>query len=371
MKQNNFLPALATMVGTVIGAGFLGIPYVVGKAGLIPGVVWLLILSGFMLLVNLYLGEVILRTKGEHQLTGYAKLYTGKIGKLIMFFSMVFGIFSALVAYMIGEGRSLSYLLFGHFDYSLVFSILFWVFLSYLTFIGIRALKNYEKISMFIVLFLFVLIILFFMGRVRVENLNYVDTKYLFLPFGVILFSLLGFSALPEVERILKGQEKLWKKVLLYAALIPFIAYLVFMFVTVGSFGPTINEVATLSLGRFFTFLGVMTMFTAYFALSMAIQDMFRFDFYYNKKEAWVISSIIPLLLFFIVRLTGYESFAAILGISGIVAGGTSGILALVMNIRAKKLGDKKPEYKIPINWIIIGILSLLFIAAVVMELFY
>lgn len=86
--KSKFIPALATMVGTIIGAGFLGIPYVTGKSGFIPGAIWLIVLSLFMLLVNLYLGEVILRTKTTHQLTGYAKIYAGKFGKGLMFFSI-------------------------------------------------------------------------------------------------------------------------------------------------------------------------------------------------------------------------------------------------------------------------------------------
>jgi hypothetical protein len=39
------------------------------------------------------------------------------------------------------------------------------------------------------------------------------------------------------------------------------------------------------------------------------------------------------------------------------------------MNIKAKKTGDRKPEYKMRINKFLIFILSLLFLAGVVIEL--
>ena len=88
MKKSKFFPALAVLVGTIIGAGFLGIPYVVAKSGFIPGLAYLVFVFLFILLVKLYLGETILRTKGNHQLTGYAEKYLGKKGKYLMFLKL-------------------------------------------------------------------------------------------------------------------------------------------------------------------------------------------------------------------------------------------------------------------------------------------
>lgn len=286
--KDKFFPALAVLVGTTIGAGFLGIPYVVSKSGFIPGLVYLFLIAVFMLYTRLYLGEVILRTKGNHQLTGYASRYLGKWGKRLMFFAMIFGIYSALVAYLIGEGQSLSYIFFGNIAYSFYFSIAFWFVMFFLTYIGLKALKKYEKASMFVVLFFVLLILIFFISRVKMENLDYINRDNLFLPFGVILFSFLGFSAMPEVERILLGQEKFMKKVINLSIIVPFIVYLIFMLVVVGVFGREVPEVATLILGRFFSFLGVLTMFTAFFAISLAIRDMYRFDFKLGRFKGWL-----------------------------------------------------------------------------------
>jgi hypothetical protein len=61
-------------------------------------------------------------------------------------------------------------------------------------------------------------------------------------------------------------------------------------------------------------------------------------------------------------------SFVNLLSLSGVVSGGLTGILILLMNLQAKKLGNRVPEYSLPINWLIIVILGLLFIAAVVLE---
>src|SRR3989344_8630530 len=125
--RSKFFPALAVLVGTTIGAGFLGIPYVVSKSGFPIGFAYLVFVFAFLLLTKLYLGEVILRTNGNHQLSGYAEMYLGKAGKFLMFFAMIFGIYSALIAYLIGEGQSLSYIFLGNLDYSLYFSLSFWI----------------------------------------------------------------------------------------------------------------------------------------------------------------------------------------------------------------------------------------------------
>lgn len=371
VKDNKIIPAIATLVGTVIGAGFLGIPYVVAKSGFIVGIFYILIIALFMLIFKLYLGEVTLRTKGNHQLTGYAEKYLGKKGKILMSFTIIFGIYSALLAYLIAEGQSLSYIFLGNFKYSLIFSLLFWLVLSYLTFIGLKALKKYEKISMFIILLLFIIILFKYSGKINAENLSYINKENLFLPFGVILFSFLGFSAIPEVRRILITKEKLMKEVIIVGITIPLIVYLLFTFIIVGVFGTGVNEIATLTLGRFFSLLGVFTMFTAYFVISIAIRDMFRFDLNLGRFKGWILSIIIPLILFLIVFFFKIESFITILGISGIVSGGVTGILILFMNYKAKREGNRKPEYQIKINKLIIFLLSLILILGVLLELFF
>ena len=131
MIRSKFFPALAVLVGTTIGAGFLGIPYVVSKSGFLPGLAYLILVAVFMMFVKFYLGEITLRTKGNHQLTGYAEMYLGKSGKWLKFFAMIFGIYSALVAYLIAEGESLSYVIFGNLGSSIYFSIGFWIVMSF------------------------------------------------------------------------------------------------------------------------------------------------------------------------------------------------------------------------------------------------
>ncbi|MBU4085956.1 MAG: hypothetical protein KKB21_00080 [Nanoarchaeota archaeon] len=366
--KNKFFPALAVLVGTTIGAGFLGIPYVVSKSGFLPGVAWLIFVAIIMLFTKLYLGEVSLRTRGNHQLTGYAEKYLGKKGKVLMFFAMLFGIYSALVAYLFAEGRVLSYMVFGAENFSFIFSICFWLLMSILTYKGLSELKKVEKIAMIFVLGIVFAIVIIFSHGIRLENLSYINTDNLFLPFGVIVFSFLAFSALPEVERILSGQEKLMKKVIFLGFLIPIIVYFVFMLVIVGNFGTGTGEIATLSLPRIFSILAVLTIFTAFFTLTLAIRDMFRFDFGLGRFRGWLLAVFIPLILFLTFSFFHIASFISLLSIAGVVSGGLTGILILLMNKKAKVLGNRNPEYTVPISWLVILLISIIFILAVIAE---
>ncbi|MEM3405452.1 MAG: aromatic amino acid transport family protein [Candidatus Pacearchaeota archaeon] len=364
-----FIPALAILIGTIVGAGFLGIPYVVSKSGFIPGLLVILFVFLFILTIKLYLGEIVLRTKGNLQLVGYAEKYTGEIGKFLMFFATIFGIYSALIAYIIAEGESLSYLIFGNFNYSFIFSCFFWLIMCYLTFIGLKALKKYEKISMFLVIILFLIIFINYVKSIKLENLMYVNKENFFLPFGVILFSFLGFSAIPEVNRVMHGKENYIKDVIIIGTLVPFILYSIFSFVLLGNFAENINEIATLSLNRIYSSLAVLTLFTAYFSLSIAIRDMFRFDLKLGRMKGWIFSSFVPFIIFLLFYIFKIDSFIKILGIGGVISGGLTGILILFMNYNAKKNSERKPEYELKINKFIIFLFSLIFLIGTILEL--
>jgi amino acid permease len=366
-EKSKLFPAVATLTGTIIGAGFLGIPYVVWKSGFLAGLFYIIVIGLIMLFVRLLLGEVILRTKGNHQLVGYAQKYLGKKGKYLILFSMIFGIYSALLAYVIGEGKSLSFLFFGDDSFTLFFGILFWIIASALTFKGLKALKRFQPIALIIVLITILIIIFYYSPEVKINNLSSLNLEFIFLPFGVILFSMLGTASMPEVERILSNQENKLKKAIIIGGLIPIIVYSLFAFIVVGKFD-SVPEIATLALGKIFIFLGVLTMFTAFFALTLAIRDMFRFDFGIKRFYSWVLASFIPLVLFLIVYNFNLLSFISILAIGGSVAGGVEIISILFMAKNAKKKGNRKPEYKIPICWFIIILLSLIFIAGILLE---
>jgi len=373
LKQydKRFWATTFTLSGAVIGAGILGLPYVFSKSGFFIGLMWVIFLGILLIIVKLALGEVTLRTKGMHQLAGYAEKYLGKWAKRFMVFAILFGIYSALIAYLIGEGQSFSYLFFGNTNFAIYFAIGFWLVMTILLQRGLKELKRIETWGVLIILFLILVIVVWFAPNVQGSNLLTYDFSYLFLPFGVVLFALLGFTAIPELKLELRGREKMLKKAIIIGALIPVIVYILFSLIFVGVLDGEIPEVATLGFGNLVVLFGIFTMLTSYFVLSFVLKDMLNFDLKMPRKYCFILVSLVPLILYFSVSFFNLADFVKILGIGGVVTGGLMGVLILFMHQKSKKLGDRKPEYNLRLPWILVWLFSLVFIFGVVVELFF
>ena len=373
MKKRNkkFLATAFTLTGTIIGAGILGLPFVFSRAGFLVGLFWIVFLGAILIYANLSLGEVSLRTKGIHHLSGYAEKYLGKWGKRIMLFAFIFVIYSALLAYLVGEGQSLSRIFTGGFDYAILFGIVFWFFMTMLLTGGLRRLKKIEFWGVIVIIGVILVISLILIPGVESSNLNYFDSSNFFLPFGVVLFSLLGFTSIPELRSEIRGDEKLLRKAILLGISIPILLYALFTLIFVGVLGTDVSQVATLSfdglLGTLLMILGIFTMLTSYFVLSFSLKNLFIYDL---KKDGLVFLfvSLAPLLLYLLVSFFNIAGFVQVLGIGGAVSGGIMGILILLMNLSAKKKGNRKSEYSMPINWFIILIISFIFILGAILE---
>ena len=234
---------------------------------------------------------------------------------------------------------------------------------------GFRRLKKFAIFTIPIVVIAILIVFFYLIPETRFSNLSYLNGSMFFVPFGIVLFSLLGFSSIPEVGRVMQGRERSLKKALIIGTVLPIIIYVLFALAFVGVFGQNVSEVATISLGRLGSLIGIVTMITAYFVLSFAIKDTFQLDLKLKKSLVFFLVALVPLILYILINLFGFLDFVSVLGIGGVISGGLTGIMILLMNYRAKKYGDRKPEYWLPLNWIVIILISLVFLGGVVIEL--
>jgi len=357
--------ASATIMGAVIGAGVLGIPFAFMKAGLLYGMINLAVVTILLVFVNLYMGEVMLRTKGIHQLTGYAERYLGKAGKGFMAFSLVFGIYGALIAYLIGIGDILSALLGGQpFFYTTVFFVIF----SALIYAGIKAVSKSEFVFTYLKIFVFFALAISLVAFFKFSSIQTAgfSLKTSLLPYGVVLFSLMAFPSLPEAREIIVKEEKDLKKALLISTLLPAAIYAVFAFIFIGVLGKSIGEVAIVTLSTIGTvqfILGfsfaALAMMTAYLSLGLALQEMYEYDYRMKHNLSFLVTCIVP----YILVVLGVKDFVKTLSIVGAVAGGLAAILIVLMFSRAKKLGEREPEYAVKrsvlISWLLISLFAL------------
>ena len=162
--------ALATLIGTMIGAGILCIPYVVMKSGFAISLVHIFVIALLIMITMLYLGEVALRTNHSFQLTGYAEKYLGKKGKIAMMFALGFGIYAALLAYLLGVGESFSFLFYNTSSHTLYFGIVFWLLLSIISYYGLKALESGEFIGVSAILISMIAMTIFFANKLSFAN---------------------------------------------------------------------------------------------------------------------------------------------------------------------------------------------------------
>lgn len=367
--------ATTLLVGCTIGAGVLGLPYAIYKSGFVTGFLVLLFLGGIMLLVNLYLGEITLRTKETHQLPGYAGLYLGKWGKTAMNLAMVIGIYGALCAYLIGQGEVLSKL-FGIQPHIGIF--LFFLIGGMLVYTGLRAIDKTEGWLVMLIVMISLLIFVFSLQKINTTNLSGFSLAKIFIPYGVILFALDGLVAIPEMKEELIENQHNMKKCIILGSITPVIIYALFAIAVIGTsaayfspenamanlvIGKSLGSIAELSL-NIFTLLALTTSFLA---LGLGLKWQFYCDLNMGKNIAWALALVPPLLI----AVLGITTFVKILGFVGAFCGGTQAILIVLMHKKAKEKTQRHPEYSIANNPLLSHTLISFLIIGVIIGTFF
>lgn len=364
------LVATALLIGTIVGAGFLGIPFVVARSGFLLGLAHIAIIGAAVCMLTLYLAEIALRTRKNHQLPGYALLYLGTTGKRLMLTATFIGIYSALTAYLIGQGQSLSMFFTGSLQYAFPALLAAWFIFACITHRKKDVGKS-ETIGVALMILLMLVIIAYYAPQVKMENLTTFSLQNVFLPFGVILFAFLGFSAVPEMKSILGRNAIDMKKIIIRSFLLIAALYTLFTFIVLGTHGMQTPQVATLALAKPFMLLGIITLSTAYLALTLALIDTLVYDYKRARKTAWLLANIIPLVLVFILTLFNKAYFTFIMGVGGILSGIIIAVLILAMLPRARRKGDfiASNLKQAPYSRLFAFILTLLFVGCALVEL--
>ena len=339
--QASVAEAVFMITGMTIGAGILGIPYVIVKVGLWVGLLYILVLGIVMLYLNLMTGEVAVRTKQSLQLPGLAGHYLGPWAKNFLSVVMIFGGTGALLAYTVGEGQILSAMFGGE---PLMWGTIFWALASIVVWRGLQALKNVDRILSFIVIAIIVGLSFWLLPHYNASMVSVFNPLQIFLPYGVILFALNATPAIAEAHALLPGSQRHFKRALIWGTLIPIFVYILFAFAVAGSMGAGTTELATIGLGQkfgpavfwFANLFAVLSMATGYIGLGIAIKQNLVWDNKVNPFLATLIVILIPICLFFV----GIDSFVAILDVVGAVLVGSSSSIMALTYWRARRVGD-------------------------------
>ncbi len=373
--NKNSIFALSILIGTIVGAGIFGFPYVVSKSGVLTALFYFVVLGGMMILLHLFFGEIFLRTGENCRLVGLARKYLGKWYGRLTIFSVIVGTIGALLAYIILAGKFISIMLSSKADVDPFYcSLFFALVLVPLIFKGTKFVARAEVLTNVVFFLIIFAIFIIGMPKVNLHNFSLFSLPDILLPYGVVMFSLVGFSAIPEAEAILigPGEKKNLKKIILFAFGIIITFYILFTFMVLGISGSETSDDVFKGLIPFFgpeiIFFGALaatiTVADSFLAVALYLRNSLICDQKFPKLSASSVVSFLPLVLF----LVGFRSFIEVIGFLGTIIGVIEGIIIILLFKKAKELGDHKPEYAIKVPKFLLYVFILILILGAVLQ---
>ena len=323
-----FLEAVLILSGMIIGVGMFGIPFSFLKAGFWLGTFELAVLGGVMVLIHLLYARIIIETPSAHRLPGYVRLHLGGQAEILATLASFFGITGSLLAYIL-VGSIFLHNIFQNFwggSSEFLWAAAITASGALITRFTLKkeALVN-GILTAVLIGFLGYMIFLLF-PQVQSEHFVGVNLKEFFLPYGVLLFALSGSAAIPNLVGLLSRDREKISRAVIIGTLVPAVIYFFFALAVVGATGSSTSEEALAGLKGLVgggvmlvaSLTGFLAVFTSYIILNSNAQALLELDFRFPQKIAWILSSLIPFVLY----LVGVQNFILIIGAVGAVAGG-------------------------------------------------
>jgi len=332
---------LAILIGTQVGAGILGLPYVASRVGMVPA---LFILLGVMLLL-MSTALIILKLSAEMggaQMSTMAQKILGNTGGWVMYMSILIMGFGAMLAYIAGMGSVFSSLL--GVDETLG-AIIFWLLASAVIYLGLEASGKTELVMSFLMLILFIGITASLFPYAKPENAMYVELGGILSMTGVAIFALGCHTIIPDVYRGI-GDYRKTRNVVVLAFLIPTIIYAIFMVSFLLVFGKNTPQIATQGLEILYREIGkivgnvipLLAITTSYIGIGLAQQSNSKEFLKLKKPIAWSLTTIPPIAVY----LAGIKNFADVLAFAGDTGDLVAFIILPVVMLIIKKYRERK-----------------------------
>lgn len=367
MRQNlSSLKSVGLVLSTTVGAGIFALPYIFKEAGWVTGFFYLLIFSFVVAAAHFIYFKVLAKLETQDRLLGLVKKYFGAGAFGAAFFSIIGGLVLSLVVYLI---------LGSHF-FRLIFpslgiwtgAIIFWVLSSIPLFFKPKRFLLTELLGG--VALVGLIVFLFLSAWPGEGNLSpkVFDFKNILWPFGAILFSLAGWTAVePIFERAKKLKEGVRGKfrdfaIGAFGSALIYLLFVLLIFVSAKEITPD----AISGLGNWertkIAILGIFGLFaiwTSYLPIATEIKNLIEKDLKWKKSlgEGAVIAAPILLLA------AGLNDFLEVVGLVG-------GVFLALQYLFIVLIGQRVLRFKF---WggLLTTVLSVIFGAAAVYEVYY
>lgn len=366
-KQYQFIKAVATLTGTTIGAGVLAIPYAVYNAGYWVGALYLAIFGIMAMILNLMLGEIVLRTKKNLPIPELIKLYLGRKGYLLAITALIIIIYGALTAYLRAAGDIMNNLIPAtSFNWSVVF-------FAISTYFIIKGLKFVSKWEVIFVSGMALIILTLWMkalytntvdwNQFRLEPFSSLENTI--QPYGIVLFSYFGVIAIPQVKSIFsKSNYAQIQSAITLSNTMIILLYSLFITLIIGVTGKLIDPLSILSLGDKLGYETLITIsifalfaiITTFITMGLSMIESYM-SFIKTKMSIAVILTILPPMT---LLLLDWSQFNTLIQYAGGVGVSILAILIVLTFWRSKVVGDLAPAYSLGhLKWVGISMIVL------------
>ncbi len=361
-KFKSFWGSVGLLAASTIGAGMFSLPYVFKESGWLLGIFYLVTLGCAIIFAH-HLYWLVLERVGERKrLLGLVRAYLGHWAFYAALISIIVGLLLTLVIYLIlaqDFGRMILPPPLENFG-----AALFWITVSLpllmklSRFVGAEFIATFFKIS--------IVVFVFFAGRGNSFSVPALNAENIFLPFGAILFSLAGWTAIePMFEWRRKNRDKKALPGLALGTTISAAAYLIFVAAILSSGIAVSSDIFSGSSSwpawelNIFVLLGILAVWTPYLSISLEVKNEFQNDLHIPASLSLAAVFFLPPLIF----MSGFFNFIGAISIAGGVFLALQYIFIILV---AKKIIGLSGGKKFFAN-----LLLLLFLAAAVYEVYY
>ncbi len=325
------------LIASIMGAGMFALPFVFQRSGLVPAILYLGFFGIIAALIHLLYADIVLRTQETRlQFPGYIRYYlgttAGSFSRVLVFVTLLF----TLTAYLILSASFLHII--APTLPPLLAMIIFWIFATLTIFINIKQTALFDTITTTITLAAIGAVFLYWGSYVPFNAAAFpvLDPRNVLIPFGPVLFSFLGFSAIPALVAYVRKESvpfMLMKKAIVVGSLIPAFFYFLFV-VSVWGMSPSVSPDAVSGLMQETPFailltlsiLGIATLWDSYSAIGRDMNKILEYDWNRSSGVAFTIVAAAPFILY----LLGFQDFIGIISAVGGILFATWGILIIL-----------------------------------------
>ena len=325
LKLKKYLKATSILSGTIIGAGIFALPWTAVQSGFLTVSIYLFVLAILISILHLVYYQIVLSVPGKSRFPGYLGYFFGPKAKNFGALIIISLFWGSLLVYLILGGKFLSFI-FGNPTNELLSTLIFFLLGSLPIFFGIKRISSLEFFSL-IILFSIILFSFFWQkNQIPFSDFPKINFNKILLPYGIIIYSLFGLSAIPELTEFLK-QKKIklenGKKIIVLGTCLPAVFYFFFIvlflrIVPANNITPDIihsfNSILLPWLLKYsLAIFGLLAVLTSFWTIGLNLRNLFIYDFKIKKEIACPLACLVPLFLYFI-KLRDFVSVISCLG---------------------------------------------------------